>query len=191
MRPGNELMTWITENRGGPAACRDGIRRLRADDGIRTRDPHLGKVMRYQLRYVRVPAHGPVHSRQGERAFRTVADPGSRANSAPALRHAAIDPVTRLSRSFLSGRYGGQAVEPGSSRRVFPHACSARVFGSLEWAGGTGRHRPPWNPAASSGPGAAGSAGPAFARELVLRQGARYEIQGYRGLRRRHVRSGV
>jgi hypothetical protein len=27
----------------------------RADDGIRTRDPHLGKVMRYQLRYVRVP----------------------------------------------------------------------------------------------------------------------------------------
>ena len=26
---------------------RDGIRRLRADDGIRTRDPHLGKVMRY------------------------------------------------------------------------------------------------------------------------------------------------
>jgi hypothetical protein len=27
----------------------------RADDGIRTRDPHLGKVMRYQLRYVRMP----------------------------------------------------------------------------------------------------------------------------------------
>ena len=26
----------------------------RADDGIRTRDPHLGKVMRYQLRYVRM-----------------------------------------------------------------------------------------------------------------------------------------
>ena len=26
----------------------------RADDGIRTRDPHLGKVMRYQLRYVRI-----------------------------------------------------------------------------------------------------------------------------------------
>ena len=32
----------------GSAACV-----LRADDGIRTRDPHLGKVMRYQLRYVR------------------------------------------------------------------------------------------------------------------------------------------
>ncbi len=25
-----------------------------ADDGIRTRDPHLGKVMRYQLRYIRI-----------------------------------------------------------------------------------------------------------------------------------------
>jgi len=49
--------------------------------------------MRYQLRYVRVPADRPVHSRQGERAFRTVADPGSRANSAPAARRAAIDPV--------------------------------------------------------------------------------------------------
>ena len=32
---------------------------LRADDGIRTRDPHLGKVMRYQLRYVRtLPGEG-------------------------------------------------------------------------------------------------------------------------------------
>ena len=27
---------------------------LRADDEIRTRDPHLGKVMRYQLRHIRV-----------------------------------------------------------------------------------------------------------------------------------------
>src|SRR5205814_10533385 len=29
-------------------------RRLRADDGTRTRDPHLGKVMLYQLSHVRV-----------------------------------------------------------------------------------------------------------------------------------------
>ena len=28
---------------------------LRADDGIRTRDPHLGKVMLYQLSHVRAP----------------------------------------------------------------------------------------------------------------------------------------
>jgi hypothetical protein len=27
---------------------------MRADDGTRTRDPHLGKVMRYQLRYIRI-----------------------------------------------------------------------------------------------------------------------------------------
>ena len=27
---------------------------LRADDETRTRDPHLGKVMRYQLRYIRI-----------------------------------------------------------------------------------------------------------------------------------------
>ena len=27
--------------------------RIRADDEIRTRDPHLGKVMRYQLRHIR------------------------------------------------------------------------------------------------------------------------------------------
>jgi hypothetical protein len=27
----------------------------RADDGIRTRDPNLGKVVRYQLRYIRAP----------------------------------------------------------------------------------------------------------------------------------------
>jgi hypothetical protein len=31
---------------------------FRADDGTRTRDPHLGKVMRYQLRYVRTAALG-------------------------------------------------------------------------------------------------------------------------------------
>ena len=31
---------------------------MRADDGIRTRDPHLGKVMRYQLRYVRMSHSG-------------------------------------------------------------------------------------------------------------------------------------
>src|SRR5438128_5781005 len=29
---------------------------LRADDGIRTRDPHLGKVMLYQLSHVRAPS---------------------------------------------------------------------------------------------------------------------------------------
>jgi hypothetical protein len=83
-----------------------------------------------------VPADRPVHSRQGERAFRTVADPGSRANSAPAVRRAAIDPVTGPSPGFLSDKYGGQAMEPGSSPRVFPtrvpHTCSARWSGQEE-----------------------------------------------------------
>ena len=46
-----------------PTACSPGREpRTRADDETRTRDPHLGKVMRYQLRYIRValrisPAH--------------------------------------------------------------------------------------------------------------------------------------
>ena len=37
--------------RRGPLTCAS----VGADDGIRTRDPHLGKVMRYQLRYIRAP----------------------------------------------------------------------------------------------------------------------------------------
>ena len=60
----------------------DGVRRLRADDGIRTRDPHLGKVMLYQLSHVRVPASKADGRRNGaRRANRTVADPGRVANS--------------------------------------------------------------------------------------------------------------
>ena len=41
----------------------------RADDGIRTRDPHLGKVMRYQLRYIR--------------AQRTRSSPGAKHDDSP------------------------------------------------------------------------------------------------------------
>ena len=44
---------------------------IRADDETRTRDPHLGKVMRYQLRYIRVRDTGiePVTSSvSGKRA---------------------------------------------------------------------------------------------------------------------------
>ena len=37
-------------------------RSLRADDGTRTRDPHLGKVMRYQLRYVRIRPARTAHA---------------------------------------------------------------------------------------------------------------------------------
>jgi hypothetical protein len=63
----------------GPGRCRraertvgtrDGFRHLGADDGIRTRDPHLGKVMLYQLSHVRVRPR-PASMRQPYRgAFR-------------------------------------------------------------------------------------------------------------------------
>jgi hypothetical protein len=38
---------------GEPLPTGTGRDSLRADDGIRTRDPHLGKVMLYQLSHVR------------------------------------------------------------------------------------------------------------------------------------------
>jgi hypothetical protein len=44
--------------------------RLRADDGIRTRDPHLGKVMLYQLSHVRVTRWGSLPGNE-----KTLADP--------------------------------------------------------------------------------------------------------------------
>ena len=42
-----------------PSQRRDGVSQIRigADDETRTRDPHLGKVMRYQLRYIRGRGH--------------------------------------------------------------------------------------------------------------------------------------
>src|SRR5919112_2934830 len=64
--PGNHWR-WRRESNPCARLCRPlphhsatpplGLMRLhpRADDGIRTRDPHLGKVMRYQLRYIRAP----------------------------------------------------------------------------------------------------------------------------------------
>ena len=43
----------------------------RADDEIRTRDPHLGKVMRYQLRYIRISFRSsPRHLNDFSRSFR-------------------------------------------------------------------------------------------------------------------------
>src|SRR6266487_1164553 len=70
---------------------RDGFRHLRADDGIRTRDPHLGKVMLYQLSHVRTcrpPALAGEPGRPSPApagAFSTVADPRPPANSTPAV----------------------------------------------------------------------------------------------------------
>src|SRR5579875_1606302 len=43
---------------GRPLGAGRVAKSTRADDGIRTRDPHLGKVMLYQLSHVRVPSTG-------------------------------------------------------------------------------------------------------------------------------------
>jgi len=40
-----------------------------ADDGIRTRDPHLGKVVLYQLSHVRTPLGGTQSLGTGTQAF--------------------------------------------------------------------------------------------------------------------------
>ena len=60
---------------------------FRADDGIRTRDPHLGKVMRYQLRYIRAP--------------RTRSSPGAKDDDSPQKRahtNLLVWTVSRLAR---------------------------------------------------------------------------------------------
>lgn len=57
---------------GHSTAGFDATSHLRADDGIRTRDPHLGKVMRYQLRYIR--------------AQRTRSSPGAKHDDSPPKR---------------------------------------------------------------------------------------------------------
>ena len=59
-----------------PPLGRPGAGPHRADDGIRTRDPHLGKVMRYQLRYVRMLMTGCTRPPALMR-LRTLADPGT------------------------------------------------------------------------------------------------------------------
>src|ERR1700677_1832519 len=74
------------------------LRLFGADDGIRTRDPHLGKVMLYQLSHVRMHLG----------ALRTVADPAAGANSEPhfaQIRHASILVETPL-------RYGRNMTVP-------------------------------------------------------------------------------
>jgi hypothetical protein len=66
---------------GGPT---DVGGRPRADDGIRTRDPHLGKVMRYQLRYVRMPSAGRSTARAPKK---TLADPQTALQPVKSVRH--------------------------------------------------------------------------------------------------------
>src|SRR5215475_7040337 len=84
---------------------RDGFRHLGADDGIRTRDPHLGKVMLYQLSHVRTlaPARATGASRTGVRS-ETVADPDPRANSQTVggAGHIAVRDERHQARNFVT-----------------------------------------------------------------------------------------
>ena len=52
---------------------------LGADDGIRTRDPHLGKVMLYQLSHVRVTKHPSAP----QRGYRSLLAPGVAESACP------------------------------------------------------------------------------------------------------------
>jgi hypothetical protein len=80
--PGQRIWRWRRESNPCARLCRplphhsatpprgfDTSYNPRADDGIRTRDPHLGKVMRYQLRYIR--------------AQRTRSSPGAKHDDSP------------------------------------------------------------------------------------------------------------
>ncbi len=82
--------------------------RTRADDETRTRDPHLGKVMRYQLRYIRIsfpvfPGHLKDSSRF--RAARKTTLP-------PRVSHVSVRSVPRNQVRSVLGPRGSSA--PGS-----------------------------------------------------------------------------
>jgi hypothetical protein len=91
--PGSKNWRWRRESNPCARLCRplphhsatpprgfDATFNPRADDGIRTRDPHLGKVMRYQLRYIR--------------AQRTRSSPGAKHDDSPIERACTTSSVT-------------------------------------------------------------------------------------------------
>jgi hypothetical protein len=47
----------LPQKQAGPGNCRGLLKNFGADDQIRTGDPHLGKVMLYQLSHVRKKLH--------------------------------------------------------------------------------------------------------------------------------------
>jgi hypothetical protein len=77
---------------GEPLPIGTGRDSLRADDGIRTRDPHLGKVMLYQLSHVRASCNQPARVRSETIAeAKAGVQTRSRLSSASALRIANHD----------------------------------------------------------------------------------------------------
>jgi hypothetical protein len=82
----------------------------RADDGIRTRDPHLGKVMRYQLRYIRAP--------------RTTSSPVAKDDDSP-QKCSRTNPIDRRAQRPQNSRYASREIENPwlvrTSRHVIHH----------------------------------------------------------------------
>ncbi len=65
-----------------------------ADDGTRTRDPHLGKVMLYQLSHIRKPGFPGRSAVVGDTGFEPVTSSvsGKRATTAPIALMRSADP---------------------------------------------------------------------------------------------------
>ena len=89
-----------------------------ADDGIRTRDPNLGKVVLYQLSHVRVQRlyvitgpPGLLHPTQVLRRLPFVERPGG-STSPTALRSSSMACSNAWARSSSSGASSRQATNP-------------------------------------------------------------------------------
>src|SRR5205823_3752803 len=94
---------------------------LRADDGTRTRDPHLGKVMRYQLRYVRMPPEYRLTNENSSPARRHVP------NRIPGAPHRAAKQTATRSSSTAATR---DAAVPGRLRWPLPAGSRSPPGGS-------------------------------------------------------------
>ena len=121
-------------HRGGCCDCT-----LRADDGIRTRDPHLGKVMRYQLRYIRAPRARCRHVRT-----ETIVHPSMATQISPRLSnqptahhilaenaaHASLRPRSPASAWLGAGSRGSVGERPLHTRKVagsIPAGTTGRI----------------------------------------------------------------
>jgi hypothetical protein len=96
----------------------------RADDGIRTRDPHLGKVMRYQLRYIRAP----------------------RARSSPVAKDDDSPPQRSRTNPFCTATSSAAAPIPSKSWKAAEFSCLRRsvlIFDVVPRSRSSGGERPP------------------------------------------------
>ena len=84
---------------------------FRADDGTRTRDPHLGKVMRYQLRYVRIAAHSSSAGVASVLRDETITHPAWRLQSGPWGRRARHHVRVTSACAHLGGQLATELVD--------------------------------------------------------------------------------